>query len=100
MTTPADWQRAMKTFQASSKKAGPRALLTAIVGQAAADLAGGDRGAAAYFLSEQYKHHVSLLGFPADYLPVGVKAADLVALVEGQPSRPRQRRKMTQAVTV
>lgn len=73
----------MKTFQASSKKAGPRALLTAIVGQAAADLADGDRGAAAYFLSEQYKHHVSLLGFPADYLPVGVKAADLVALVEG-----------------
>ncbi len=84
--------RAFQTF-AGQGPAGPRALLVAVIGRAALDLAAGDVAAARYFLSNIYKHHISLWGLPADYLPAGVEAADLAALVEarargqGQPSR-------------
>ena len=110
--------RAFQTF-AGQGPAGPRALLVAVIGRAALDLAAGDVAAARYFLSDHYRRHVELIGLPADYLPVGVKAADLATLVEaagararratsparatatGQPSRQtaRPRRKMSQIAT-
>lgn len=93
-------QRAVAGFQAATDKAGGSALLTAVIGQAALDLAEGDHGAAQYFLSDVYRHHVTLLGLPGDYLPAGVTAADLRALVEVQPtSQRRARHKVTQLVT-
>lgn len=106
-----DLGRAFQTF-AGQGPAGPRALLVAVIGRAALDLAAGDVAAAVYFLSNDYRRHVELIGLPADYLPVGVEAADLAALVEasgararatatGQPSRgpARPRRKMSQIAT-
>ena len=73
--------RAFATFQ-GRRPTGPRAVLAAVIGQAALDLAAGDVAAAVYFLSNDYRRHVELIGLPAHYLPAGVEAADLAALVE------------------
>ena len=78
--------RAFQTFQGQRGR-GPRALFVAVMGAAAVDLANGDPGAARYFLSETYKHHLELADLPADFLPAGVTRADLLALVEGPASR-------------
>lgn len=73
--------RAFATFQGQGPT-GPRALLSAVIARAALDVAAGDVAAAVYFLSNDYRRHVELIGLPADYLPAGVEAADLAALVE------------------
>ena len=78
--------RAFQTFQGRGPT-GPRALVTAVIGQAVLDLAAGDVAAAAYFLSDGYRTYLELIGLPPDYLPAGVEAADLAALVEAQPAR-------------
>lgn len=94
MTMPTDWRRAVTAFQGAAGKAGGgRALLVAIIGQAALDLAEGDRGAAAYFLSDYYRGHLQQLGLSDDLLPDGVTAADLLKLA-GR----RQCRNMSQNV--
>lgn len=82
-----DLSRAFQTFQKGTGSRGPRALLTAVIATAALDVAAGDQGAARYFLSDLYRHHIELVGLSADYLPDGVTLADLAALVEGQASR-------------
>ncbi len=91
-------ERAFQTFQGQGPT-GPRALLAAVIGRAVLDLADGDKGAALYFLSADYRRHVELIGLPADYLPVGVDAADLAALVGAPTSRRRQCRNMSQIAT-
>lgn len=78
--------RAFQTFQRQGPT-GPRALLAAVIGRAAVDLAEGDRGAAAYFLSDLYQHHLELIGLSANYLPAGVEAADLLKLADARPTR-------------
>lgn len=88
-----DIARAFQTFQGQRGR-GPRALLVAVMGAAAVDLANGDAGAARYFLSQDYKKHLELVGLPADFLPAGVTTVELVELVEGQ------RRKMSQNITL
>lgn len=88
--------RAFQTFQGRGS-VGPRALLSAVIATAALDLADGDPAAAAYFLSDLYRHHVTLAGLPADYLPEGVTRADLAALVEAAASRARRVRSATSA---
>lgn len=80
-----DLRRAVFIFQAAGGKSGNRALLAAIIGQAALDLADGDHGAAAYFLSDLYRGHLQYLDLPDDLLPAGVTAADLRALANGRP---------------
>lgn len=73
----------------------------AVMGAAAVDLANGDQGAARYFLSDTYKHHLELVGLPAEYLPDGVTRAELLALAERPALRqPRQCRKMSQNVAL
>ena len=95
------WRRAVTTFQATAGKAGERALLAAVIGQAALDLADGDRGAAAYFLSDYYRGHLQQLGLSDDILPDGVTAADLLKLAGAQPSRrPRQCLRISQYVAL
>lgn len=92
-------RRAIQTFQGQGPE-GPRALVTAIIGRAAADLADGDAGAAAFFLSEDYRHYLGLIGLPADYLPAGVTRADLLKLAAGRPPRrARICRNMSQIAT-
>ena len=104
MTMPIKWRRAVTTFQGAAGKAGGgRALLVAIIGQAALDLAEGDRGAAAYFLSDLYRGHLQQLGLSDDMLPDGVTHAELRALVglasSTSSARPRRQcRKMSQNV--
>lgn len=61
---------------------GARGLLVAVVAQATADLAAGDPTAAAYFMSEQYRGHLTWLDLPAEWLPDGVTAADVASLSE------------------
>ena len=78
--------RAFQTFQGRGPT-GPRALVTAVIGQAATDLDQGDPAAAGFFLSGHYRHYLELIGLPADYLPAGVDAADLAAWVEAAASR-------------
>ena len=91
--------RAFQTFQGQRGR-GPEALFVAVMGAAAVDLANGDQGAAQYFLSDTYRHHLELVGLPAEYLPDGVTRADLLALVEGPAlSRPRICHNMSQLVT-
>ncbi len=94
-----DVSRAFQIFQGQRGR-GPRALLVAVMGAAAIDLAKGDPAAARYFLSHNYRHHLELVGLPADYLPEGVTRADLFAMVEGQSSRRlRMSHDMSQYVT-
>ena len=81
-----DIARAIQTFQGQRGR-GPRALFVAVIGAAAVDLANGDAGAARYFLSQDYRQHLELVGLPADFLPEGVTLAGLLALVEGSASR-------------
>ena len=85
--------RAFQTFQGKGAT-GPRALIVAIVTTAALDLEGDEpgaaRSAAAYFLSDLYRHHVTLAGLPPDYLPEGVTRADLAGMVEAAASRARR----------
>ena len=81
-----DISRAFQIFQGQRGR-GPRALFVAVMGAAAVDLAHGDPGAAHYFLSDTYRHHLELVGLPAEYLPDGVNRADLLALVERPASR-------------
>jgi hypothetical protein len=101
MTMPTDWRRAVATYHAATGKAGPRALVVAILARAALDLADGDPAAARFFLSKDYRHYLELIELPADYLPAGVTAVELVELVEGQASRrARQCRKMSQNITL
>jgi hypothetical protein len=91
--------RAFQTFQ-GQKAAGPRALVIAVIGRAALDLDQGDPAAAGFFLSEDYRRYLELIGLPADYLPAGVDAADLLKLA-GRPSRrPRLCCKMSQNVAI
>jgi hypothetical protein len=78
--------RAFQTFQGRGP-AGPRALVIAVIGRAALDLDQGDPAAAGFFLSEDYRRYLELIGLPADYLPTGVDAADLRARVEAAASR-------------
>ena len=82
--------RAFQTFQGKGAT-GPRALIVAIVTTAALDLEGDEpgaaRSAAAYFLSDLYRHHVTLAGLPPDYLPEGVTVEGLQALADAL--RPR-----------
>ena len=61
-----------------------------MIAVAALDVADGDPAAAAYFLSDLYRHHVTLAGLPPDYLPEGVTRADLAGLVEAAASRARR----------
>lgn len=77
------FSRAFQTFQ-GQRPTGPRALISAVIAVAAADLAKGDRAAALYFQSDRYAHHLELVGLPADYLPVGVTRAGIAALVDSQ----------------
>ncbi len=82
--------RAFQTFQGRGPT-GPRALVTAVIGRAALDLAAGDAAAAAWFLSDDYRHLMESLGLSPDWLPVGVTRADLLKLTERRPPR-RSRR--------
>ncbi len=91
-------QRAYQTFQRLGPT-GPRALLSAVIARATVDLAEGDQGAAVYFLSDIYRHHLGLIGLPADYLPAGVEAADLLKLAGARPTRRRVCRKMSHIAT-
>ena len=81
--------RAIQSFQGRGP-VGPRALLSAVIAVAALDVADGDPAAAAYFLSDLYRHHVTLAGLPPDYLPEGVTRADLAGMVEAAASRARR----------
>ena len=81
--------RAIQSFQGRGP-VGPRALLSAVIAVAALDVADGDPAAAAYFLSDLYRHHVTLAGLPPDYLPEGVTRTDLAGLVEAGASRARR----------
>lgn len=81
--------RAFQTFQGQGPT-GPRALVTAIIGTAAADLASGDPAAARFFLSKDYRHYLELIGLSADYLPAGVTHAELRGLVEAGGSHIRE----------
>ena len=102
MTMPTDWRRAVTTFQGATGKAGDgRALLVAIIGQAVLDLAEGDDGAAAYFLSDYYRGHLQRLGLSDDLLPAGVTHIELRALVGSAASREgRQCHIMPQNITL
>ena len=71
--------RAIQSFQGRGP-VGPRALLSAVIAVAALDVADGDPAAAAYFLSDLYRHHVTLAGLPPEYLPEGVTRADLAGM--------------------
>ncbi len=48
---------------------GERALIVAIVAQGYLDALAGDTHAAAYFESNDYRHHLSLLGLPLCFKP-------------------------------
>lgn len=101
MTMPTDWRRAVATYHAATGKAGPRALVVAILARAALDLADGDPAAARFFLSRDYRHYLELIELPADYLPAGVTHVELRALAGSAASREgRQCRKMSQNITL
>lgn len=90
--------RAFQTF-AGQGPAGPRALLVAVIGRAALDLAAGDVAAARFFLSKDYRHYLELIGLSADYLPAGVTHAELLKMTSST-TRPRECRKMPQNVAL
>ncbi len=58
---------------AKHKLQGGRALITAVIGQAYSDYLSEDANlraaAGAYFTGDVYKHHLSILGLPGDWLP-------------------------------
>ena len=87
MTMPTDWRRAVAIYQAATGKAGPRALVVAILARAALDLADDDPAAALFFLSKDYWHYLELVGLPADFLPAGVTHAELMALAGSRAGR-------------
>jgi len=64
----------MQSFGAGRPN-GERALVVAIIGYAARDAAGGDAGAARWFLSDGYRWYLSLLGLPPEWLPEGLDGA-------------------------
>lgn len=52
---------------------GPRAMIAAIIAQAALDYKRGDAGAREFFRSAAYRHYLSWLELPTNYLPLGVQ---------------------------
>jgi len=95
--------RAFQTFQGQGPT-GPRALVAAIIGRAAVDLADGDKTAAtaaAFFLSDDYRHMMESIGLSPDWLPAGVTRADLLKLAGARPrpGRPRECPKMSHIAT-
>ena len=72
----------MQSFGAGRPN-GERALVVAIIGDAARDAADGDAAAAAWFLSDRYRWYLSLLGLPSEWLPTGLDGGRLAGMVEG-----------------
>lgn len=77
-----EWATALQVF-AHSKREGTRALVAAIVAQAAIDLADGRQDAAVYFRSEWYRTHLDVLDLDVNLLPAGITRADLWPGVDG-----------------